>query len=67
MLAPLLAAAGTLGWLPVLAAAGVVDAQAAALLADPAAAAALTRVAELADRHGMPGVSAAAHRVVVAT
>ncbi len=67
VLAPLLAAAGTLGWLPVLAAAGVVDAQAAALLADPAAAAALARVAELADRHGMPGVSAAAHRVVVAT
>lgn len=61
VLGPLLAAAQRQRWLPVLAAAGLVDGQSAAALGDTAAAgAALSTAAELAERHGMPLLARAA-------
>src|SRR3954452_21873203 len=53
VLAPLLAAARRLEWIPVLVAAGSVDACAAAALADGSAVAAAEQVRALAERHGM--------------
>ena len=63
VLAPLLAAAQRLDWVPVLVTAGLVDATAAAALGEPSAAAALGAVAERAQRHAIPGVAAAARAV----
>ncbi len=63
VLAPLLAAAQRLDWVPVLVTAGLVDATAAAALGEPSAAAALGAVAERAQRHDMPRVAAAARAV----
>ncbi len=60
VLEPLLAAADDLGWIPVQAAAGLVDGRAALVLADPVAPGALLAVAELAGGHGMPTVAARA-------
>jgi tetratricopeptide (TPR) repeat protein len=53
VLLPLLAAARRLEWIPVLGTAGLVDAQAAAALGDPAASDAVDRARALARRHGM--------------
>ena len=53
VLAPLLAAARRLEWIPVLVAAGSVDACAAAALADGSAVADAEQVRALAERHGM--------------
>jgi hypothetical protein len=46
-------AARRLEWIPVLGTAGLVDAQAAAALGDPAASDAVDRARALARRHGM--------------
>ena len=53
VLAPLLAAARRLEWIPVLVTAGIVDAHAAAALADGSAGAAAERARTLAEQHGM--------------
>ena len=56
VLAPLLAAARRLEWIPVLVTAGLVDAHAAAALGDGSAVAAAERARELAEQHGMAAV-----------
>jgi len=56
VLAPLLVAARRLEWIPVLATAGLVDAHAAAALADDGAATAAEQARALAEQHGMATV-----------